>query len=192
MARSVLDFIACAMLARAPARGDFAASFQLPNTMRCLTNSVIHKWLAGQGMHHQPLEAGVPCAGDFPSPADGQDSQALGQIFADLLAKDGNKLVEILPGPGPGPKAWAMLDGFRADAGEDQTVISTPGHLFKGGDREAFRALLDQLTEFRWTFYIYAAPSRTILRVGGNIGIWSLKKGPRNELGRQLAPEQAA
>lgn len=160
--------------------------------MRCLTNSEINKWLAGQGMRHQPLEAGVPVAGEFPSPAGGRQRQALAGMLAGLLARDGNQLVEILPGPGPGPKAWALLGGLRAEAGEERSVIATPGHLFKGADREAFRGLIDQLTDFHWTFYIYAAPSRTIVRVGESIGIWSLKKGPRNELGRHLAPEQAA
>lgn len=180
------------MLVRARCRGEARLHSNSRNTMRCLTNSEINKWLAGQGMRHQPLEAGVPVAGEFPSPAGGQDRQALAETLADLLAKDGNKLVEILPGPGPGPKAWALLDGFRSEAGEERTVIATPGHLFKSGDREAFRGLLTHLTDFPWTFYIYAAPSRTIVRVGGSIGIWSLKKGPRNELGRHLAPEQAA
>ncbi|MES2475542.1 MAG: hypothetical protein V4640_07160 [Verrucomicrobiota bacterium] len=162
--------------------------------MRCLTNSEIHKWLAGQGMRHQPLEAGVPFAGDFPSPAESSDRQILGDYLADLMAKDGNKLIEILPGPQFGSGEWEQLDTLRAESGEERSVITAPGHLFKSGDREAFRQLLHQLSGSAtpWTFYIYGAPSRTIVRVGASIAIWSLKKGPRNELGRHLAPEQAA
>jgi hypothetical protein len=34
-------------------------------TMRCLTNSEIYKWPPDRGMHHQPLDCGVPVAGDF-------------------------------------------------------------------------------------------------------------------------------
>jgi hypothetical protein len=183
-----------AVLARARRRGEFAAPSQLPNTMRCLTNSEIHKWLAGQGMRHQPLEAGVPCAGEFPKPGGIPDRQMLADCLDELLAKDGNKLIEIQPGPQHGPEEWDLLNGLRADSGEQRSLITAPGHLFKSRDRQAFRQLLDLLSGSRteWTFYIYAAPSRTIVRVGDGIEIWSLKKGPRNELGRRLAPERAA
>ena len=55
--------------------------------MRCLTSSEIHKWLAGQGMHHQPDAAGVPEAGDFPLPSEHRSRLHLASNLADLLAK---------------------------------------------------------------------------------------------------------
>ena len=162
--------------------------------MRCLTNSEIHKWLAGQGMHHQPLECGVPVAGDFPIPGERRSRLILADYLADLLSKDGNKLLEILPGPQQQTEDWEMLDRFRAGRDETRPVITAPGHLFKSGDRHDFRALLSQLLGSReaWSFYIYAAPSHTALLVNDRIEVWSPKKGIRNELGRHLIPSQAA
>ena len=144
--------------------------------MRCLTKSEIHKWLAGQGMHHQPLDRGVPVAGEFPLPSGQQPRLDLAAYLADLLAKDGNKLIEILPSPDA------------AAAG------SQPGHLFKGGDREAFREMLADLLDRPdgHAFYVYTAPSRTTLLINGRLEVWSPKKGTRNELGRYLTTPRAA
>ena len=162
--------------------------------MRCLTNSEMKKWLAGQGMHHQPLDCGVPVAGDFPLPAERRSRLMLADYLADLLSKDGNKLVEILPGPRQHDEEWDLVDRFRAGLDETRSLIAAPGHLFKSGDRQQFRNLLAQLlgSENGWLFYIYAAPSHTTLLVHDRIEVWSPKKGLRNELGRHLAPPQAA
>ncbi|MES2658081.1 MAG: hypothetical protein V4689_05655 [Verrucomicrobiota bacterium] len=162
--------------------------------MRCLTNSEIHKWLAGQGMHHQPLEGGVPVAGDFPIPTERRSRLMLADYLTDLLSKDGNKLLEILPGPQRQTEDWEMLDRFRADLDETRPLITAPGHLFKSGDRREFRILLNQLLGARdgWSFYLYAAPSHTTLLIHDRIEVWSSKKGFRNELGRRLATPQAA
>jgi hypothetical protein len=163
--------------------------------MRCLTNSEIHKWLGGQGMHHQPHGCGVPVAGEFPIPTERRSRLMLADYLADLLSKDGNKLVEILPGPQGETEEWAMVDRFRAALDETRPLITAPGHLFKSGDRRDFRSLLTQLlgSENRWSFYIYAAPSHTTLLIEHDrIEVWSPKKGMRNELGRYLVPSQAA
>ncbi|MGL4398315.1 MAG: hypothetical protein ACRCXD_00475 [Luteolibacter sp.] len=162
--------------------------------MRCLTNSEIHKWLAGQGMHHQPLECGVPVAGDFPSPTERRSRLMLADYLADLLAKDGNKLVEILPGPQENIEESTSIQCFRAAREEIRPLITTPGHLFKSGDRTDFRSLLNLLLGSGrvWSFYIYAAPSHSTLIIGDRIEVWSPKKGMRNELGRYLVPSQAA
>jgi hypothetical protein len=162
--------------------------------MRCLTNSEIHKWLAGQGMHHQPLNCGVPVAGDFTIPAERRSRLMLADYLADLLAKDGNKLIEILPGPQRQTEEWELMERFRAGLEETRPLIAAPGHLFKSGDRREFRSLLTQLLGAgnRWSFYVYAAPSHTTLLINERIEVWSPKKGVRNELGRHLAPPQAA
>ena len=162
--------------------------------MRCLTNSEIHKWLAGQGMHHQPLDCGVPVAGDFPIPSERRSRLMLADYLADLLSKDGNKLLEILPGSQQQTELWEPLDRFRAGLDETRSLITAPGHLFKSGDRREFRSLLGQLlgAEHGGCFYIYAAPSHTTLLIHDRIEVWSPKKGMRNELGRHLVPSQAA
>ncbi|RYD17422.1 MAG: hypothetical protein EOP88_26665 [Verrucomicrobiaceae bacterium] len=162
--------------------------------MRCLTNSEIHKWLAGQGMHHQPLERGVPVAGDFPIPAERRSRLMLADYLADLLSKDGNKLLEILPGPQNESEDLALLDRFRSDLQETRPLITAPGHLFKSGDRNEFRALLTQLlgSKQEWCFYLYSAPSHTTVLINNRVEIWTPKKGIRNELGRHLATPQAA
>jgi hypothetical protein len=162
--------------------------------MRCLTNSEIHKWLAGQGMHHQPRESGVPVAGDFPSPAERRSRLMLADYLADLLSKDGNKLVEILPGPQAGLEESIPVDRFRAARLEARPLITSPGHLFKSGDRNDFRSMLSLLlgSGGTWSFYIYAAPSHTTLLIGDRIEVWSPKKGMRNEIGRYLVPSRAA
>jgi hypothetical protein len=162
--------------------------------MRCLTNSEIHKWLAGQGMRHQPLNGGVPVAGEFPLPEGRRNRLVLADYLADLLSKDGNKLLEILPGPQQLAEDWELLDAFRAGSDETRPLLTSPGHLFKSGDRRGFRMLLSQLLGARngWSFYIYAAPSRTTLLLHDQIEMWSPKKGMRNELGRYLVPQQAA
>ena len=162
--------------------------------MRCLTNSETHKWLAGQGMHHQPLDCGVPVAGDFPISAERRNRLMLADYLADLLSKDGNKLVEILPGPQQDTEDWRLLDRFRARLDETRPLLAAPAHLFKSGDRQEFRSLLAQLmgSQNTWSFYVYAAPSRTTLLIGERIEIWSHKKGLCNELSRHLMPSQAA
>ncbi len=119
----------------------------------------------------------------------------LADYLADLLSKDGNKLIEILPGPQRETEEWAMLDRFRSALDETRSLITAPGHLFKSGDRRDFRSLLTQLmgSENLWSFYIYAAPSHTSLLIQNDlIEMWSPKKGMRNELGRYLVPSQAA
>lgn len=162
--------------------------------MRCLTNSEIHKWLAGQGMHHQPLDCGVPVAGDFPIPSERRSRLALADYLASLLSKDGNKLLEILPGPPLRVADWEQLQNFRARLDDDRPVTAAPGHLFKSGDHQLFCSLLAQLlgSPGAWSFYIYGAPSRTTLLLGERIEVWSPKKGIRNGLGRYLAVPQAA
>ena len=162
--------------------------------MRCLTNSEIHKWLAGQGMHHQPLDCGVPVAGDFPTPVERRGRLQLADYLADLLSKDGNKLLEILPGPQQAHEDWELMDRFRESLDETRPLISAPGHLFKCADRGEFRSLLSQLlgAQNGWAFYIYSAPSRTTLLISDRIEVWSPKKGMRNDLGRHLLPSQAA
>lgn len=118
----------------------------------------------------------------------------LADYLADLLSKDGNKLLEILPGPPQQTPDWELMDRFREALGELRPLITTPGHLFKSGDRRDFRSLLSQLlgSEGIWSFYIYSAPSRTTLLINDRMEVWSPKKGTRNELGRYLAPRQAA
>jgi len=162
--------------------------------MRCLTNSEIHKWLAGQGMHHQPQDCGVPVAGDFPIPGERRSRLMLADYLADLLAKDGNKLVEIPAGPERLTAEYEMIDRFREGLGETRPLNATPGHLFKSNDRSEFRSILSQLlgAENSWSFYIYSLPSRTALFIGNRIEVWSPKKGMRNDLGRYLVPSQAA
>lgn len=162
--------------------------------MRCLTNSEIHKWLAGQGMHHQPLECGVPVAGGFPIPAERRSRLMLADYLADLLSKDGNKLLEILPGPQTQSEDWALLDRFRSDLQETRPLIAAPGHLFKSGDRKEFRSLLSHLLGAKegWSFYLYSAPSHTTVLIHDRVEVWSPKKGIRNELGRHLVTPQAA
>ncbi|MBK1816085.1 hypothetical protein JIN84_10720 [Luteolibacter yonseiensis] len=162
--------------------------------MRCLTNSEIHKWLAGQGMHPQPLEGGFPVAGDFPIPSERRSRQMLADYLADLLGKDSNKLLEILPCPQDVAEDWEILRDFRAGLNETRPLVATPGHLFKSGDREDFHSLLTQLlgAEQGWSFYIYSAPSRTTILINDRVEVWSPKKGIRNELGRYLVPSQAA
>ncbi len=118
----------------------------------------------------------------------------LADYLADLLSKDGNKLLEILPGPQQQSEDWALLDRFRSGMQETRSLIAAPGHLFKSGDRREFHALLSQLlgAQDAWTFYLYAAPSHTTLLIHDRIEVWSPKKGIRNELGRHLATPQAA
>lgn len=118
----------------------------------------------------------------------------LADYLADLLSKDGNKLLEILPGPQQHGEEWELVNRFRAGHDETRSLITAPGHLFKGGDRQPFRSLLAQLlgSQNGWSFYIYAAPSHTTLLIHDRIEVWSPKKGLRNELGRHLAPPQAA
>jgi hypothetical protein len=162
--------------------------------MRCLTSSEIHKWLAGQGMHHQPLDCGVPVAGDFPMPSERRGRLQLADYLADLLAKDGNKLVEIKPTPQARADDWETIDQFRANLDEQRPLLATAGHLFKSRDRADFRKMLSTLLGFQdgWSFYIYSAPSRTTILVEDRIQIWSPKKGLRNELGRYLSTDLAA
>jgi hypothetical protein len=166
----------------------------LPKIMHCLTSSEIHKWLTGQGMHHQPLDCGVPIAGDFNLPAERRARLHLAGYLADLLSKDGNKLVEILPMPQPQDDEWEQIANFRSSLDDHRPLLTSPGHLFKSRDRNEFRSMLTMLLGFQspWSFYIYSAPSHTTLLVGERMEIWSPKKGLRNELGRHLAPQRAA
>jgi hypothetical protein len=166
-----------------------------PNIMRCLTSSEIHKWLAGQGMHHQPLDCGVPVAGNFEMPAERRTRLQLADYLANLLSKDGNKLVEIIPMPQAQESDWETLNRFRTHLDEQRSLITAPGHLFKSRDRNEFRMMLSTLLGFPggWSFYIYAAPSRTTLLFNDTIQIWSpRKKGLRNELSRYLSADLAA
>jgi hypothetical protein len=114
--------------------------------------------------------------------------------LVDLLSKDGNKLVEILPGPQQVPEEWEKISYFRRELGEVRPLIHSPGHLFKSGNRDEFHRLLSLAMEAEdiRPFYVYCAPSRTTLLVGQRMEIWSPKKGTRNELARYLAPQQAA
>jgi hypothetical protein len=194
MARRVLHRAVARQPGVIPFPRDFAVRFHSLKTMRCLTNSEIHKWLAGQGMHHQPLDCGVPVAGDFPIPGERRSRLMLADYLADLLSKDGNKLLEILPGPQRQPEEWQMIDRFRAVLDEERPLIIAPGHLFKSRDRKEFRSLLALLlgSENGWSFYIYSAPSRTTLLISDRIEVWSSKKGTRNEIARHLASPQAA
>jgi hypothetical protein len=163
--------------------------------MRCLTSSEIHKWLAGQGMHHQPLDCGVPEAGDFPMPDERRARLQFADHLSGLLAKDGNQLIEVSPTPQAKPGEWEALDRFRRNLDEQRSLISTPGHLFKSRDRADFRLMLSTLLSFPsgWSFHLYSAPSRTSLLVDERIRIWSpKKKGLRNELGRYLTRDIAA
>lgn len=194
MARPVLSLTTARRSGVTPIAAGFCGPFLLLEIMRCLTNSEMKKWLAGQGMHHQPLDCGVPVAGDFPIPAERRSRLMLADYLADLLSKDGNKLLEILPGPRQRDEEWELVDRFRAGGGETRSLITAPGHLFKSGDRQQFRSLLAQLlgSQSAWSFYLYAAPSHTTLLVDDRIEVWSPKKGLRNELGRHLAPPQAA
>lgn len=162
--------------------------------MRCLTSSEIHKWLTGQGMHHQPLINGFPVAGDFAMPTEDPARLQLADYLADLLVKDGNKLIEILPAPKVQDCDWEIMNQFRANLDEKRPLTAASGHLFKSRDRESFRAMLTTLLGFPegWSFYIYSAPSKTTLLVADRIEIWSPKKGPRNELSRYLADDLAA
>ena len=162
--------------------------------MRCLTSSEIHKWLTGQGMHHQPLTNGCPVAGDFSMPSGAQARLQLADYLADLLVKDGNKLIEVIPAPQPEDNDWQTINEFRAKLDEKRSLTTSPGHLFKSRDRDDFRAMLTTMLGFPegWSFYIYAAPSRTTILVADRIEIWSPKKGLRNELSRYLAADLAA
>ena len=162
--------------------------------MRCLTSSEIHKWLAGQGMHHQPLDCGVPVAGDFELPSERPARLQLADHLSDLLAKDGNKLVEINPTPQARDDEWESVNRFRAELDEPRKLLTAPGHLFKSRDRDDFRQMLSILLGFQdgWSFYIYSAPSRTTILVDERIQIWSPKKGLRNELSRYLSTDLAA
>ncbi len=145
-------------------------------------------------MHHQPLDCGVPVAGDFPIPVERRSRIMLADYLTGLLAKDSNKLIEILPGPQRQNEDWELMDRFRAGLDETRPLITAPGHLFKSGDRHHFRSLLSQLLGARdgWNFYIYSAPSHTTLLINHRIEVWSPKKGLRNELARHLEPSQAA
>lgn len=194
MARPVLFLTIARQSGVIPSPRDVAARSKSLKTMRCLTNSEMKKWLAGQGMHHQPLDCGVPVAGDFAIPAERRGRLLLADYLADLLSKNSNKLLEILPGPQQHGEDWELLDRFRAGHDETRSLIATPGHLFKSGDRQPFRSLLSQLlgSQNGWSFYIYAAPSHTTLLINDRIEVWSPKKGLRNELGRHLAAPQAA
>lgn len=145
-------------------------------------------------MHHRPLESGVPLAGDFDMPHEQRTRVLLANHLADLVAKDGNKLVEVQPSPQAQAEEWEALEQFRANHGIERSLLDVPGHLFKKADREEFRTLVTMLLGFesKWSFYIYAAPSRSTLLLNGRVGVWSPKKGLRNELGRYLAHPEAA
>lgn len=140
------------------------------------------------------MDCGVPVAGDFTIPEDRRSRLMLADYLADLLSKDGNKLLEIMPGPQQQAEDWEQLEQFRTSRDETRSLIDSPGHLFKSANRRDFRILLSQLLGSRngWSFYIYAAPSHTTLLIHDRIEVWSQKKGIRNELGRHLAPQQAA
>jgi len=127
-------------------------------------------------------------------PAERRARLQLASYLADLLAKDGNKLVEILPAPQQRPEEWDQIRNFRESLEESRSAIAAPGHLFKSGDRTHFRSMLAMLMGFEtsWSFYIYSAPSHTTLLVHNGIEVWTAKKGVRNELARHLLPQRAA
>ena len=158
--------------------------------MNCLKTSEIKKWLAGQGMRHQPLECGVPIAGEYELPADPLSRLKLAHDLADLLIKDGNKMVELVPTSPIHEDDIMLLEAFRAQSGEDRPLASAPGHLFKSRDREDFRRMLAMALGFQrgWDLYIYSAPSGNSLLIGDHIEIWATKRGLRNSLNRILTP----
>lgn len=145
-------------------------------------------------MHHRPLENGVPLAGDFELPAERRSRVQLANYLADLVSKDGNKLVEVHASPQARNEEREALAQFRGMNQIETPAVQTPGHLFKSADRNEFRLLLTLLMGFDngWSFYVYSAPSHTTLLVNKRLAIWSPKKGIRNELGRHLATPRAA
>ena len=156
--------------------------------MHCLKSSEIKKWLTGQGMHHQPMESGVPIAGEYELPVDGDSRRVVADGLAKLLSKDGTKLIEVIPPDSMSAGERECLDRFRAGLHEDRSVGDAPGHLFKSRDREDFKRMLSMLLGLGpgWETYVYSAPSRTTLLVNGKLDIWAVKRGLRNELGRWL------
>ncbi|WP_193211385.1 hypothetical protein [Luteolibacter marinus] len=163
--------------------------------MHCLKSSEIKKWLTGQGMHHQPLAAGVPIAGEYEMPADPSSRLALADSLARLLTKDGTKLIEVIPPNGAcDARDQQKLDAYRCQHQEERPIGLAPGHLFKSRDRDEFPRMLSMLLGFgpAWGLYVYSAPSRTTLLVNSRIDIWSIKRGLRNELGRWLPASRAA
>jgi len=146
-------------------------------------------------MHHQPVEAGVPVAGQYPLPAERRSRLQLADELAGLLSKDGTKLIEVLPAPGSDPLEWESLVSYRCGLEEPRSLDDAPGHLFKSRERGEFRELLSVLFGFGrgWGMYVYAAPSRTTLLVSDRLELWSVKRGGlRTELRRRLDPELAA
>lgn len=158
--------------------------------MNCLKTSEIKKWLAGQGMRHQPLECGVPIAGEYELPAEPPSRLKLAHDLADLLVKDGTKIVELVPTAPVHEGDFMRLEEFRTQAGEGRPLTTAPGHLFKSRDREDFRKMLTMALGFHrgWDLYIYSAPSGNSLRIGDHIEIWATKRGLRNSLNRILTP----
>lgn len=162
--------------------------------MLCLTSSEIKKWLTGQGMHHQPMAAGVPIAGEYPLPIDRRSRSQFGSNLADLLAKDGNKLIEIIPPHDSPSREVDELLQYRSAISETRPITKVPGHLFKSRDREAFRQILPIILGLpsEWGVYLYSAPSHTTLLLNQQVNIWSIKRGLRNELSRWLSEPKAA
>ncbi|MGD9420568.1 MAG: hypothetical protein Q7R22_016645 [Verrucomicrobiota bacterium JB025] len=158
--------------------------------MKYLKTSEIKKWLTGQGMRHQPLDCGVPIAGEYHLPTGAIQRSRLAADLADMLSKDGTKLVEIIPSGSIHPDDLMRLNQFRANFGEHGQIIETPGQLFKSGDRAAFREMLAMIFTFKsgWTLYVYSAPSGNTLLIGDQIDIWATKKGLRNALAKRLEP----
>lgn len=157
--------------------------------MRCLKSSEIRKWLAGQGIHHQPVVAGVPVAGEYPLPPGRSCRLQLAEDLTGLMRKDGTKLIEILPGPGSRAGDYERLHRLRANLAEGRPLETAPGHLFRSRERDEFGEMLSVLFSFGsgWQLYVYGAPSRTTLLVSDRIEMWSVKKGGlRNQLRKRL------
>lgn len=105
------------------------------------------------------------------------------------MRKDGNKLIEILPGGGSLTAERAGIERYRARWEESRPLEVAPGHLFKSRDGDEFREMMSALfgSERGWEMYVYCAPSRTTLLVSDRIEMWSVKKGGlRNQLRKRL------
>lgn len=174
----------------APVAGCLRRQLELLKFMNCLKTSEIKKWLTGQGMRHQPMDCGVPIAGEYELPNEASSRLKLANDLADLLTKDGTKMVELVPTAPLHEQDLMRLEKFRTESGEERPLSDAPGHLFKSRDRDAFRKMLTMALGFHrgWDLYIYSAPSGNSLLIGDHIDIWATKRGLRNSLDRLLTP----
>ena len=146
--------------ARSQTPRDLRPISHFPKTMRCLTSSEIHKWLAGQGMHHQPLDSGVPEAGDFPIPTERRARMHLASYLADLLAKDGNKLVEIIPAPNARPTEWEQMTASATSQRNADPTSPLPVTFSKAATARSSDGCSPCCSDFALDgpVYIYSAP----------------------------------